>query len=139
MDARRPEEAACIARMDHSLATEPNDRRNEMISLVDRRGGIIEETSGRFEERDQVCKELWPLPDIDGLNVQVCTFSAAGACAGSCVRADRSLVNNMESDCLPLRVVSDNAVTSRSTDAVRAETTRRRVSFSVARQSGRGL
>jgi glutathionylspermidine amidase/synthetase len=80
------------------------------ISLVDRRSSVIEETSGRFEERDQVYQELWPLPNLEGLNVQVCTFSAAGAYAGSCVRADRSLVINMESDCLPLRVVPDSSV-----------------------------
>lgn len=49
------------------------------ISLVDRRSSVIEETSGRFEERDQVYQELWPLPNLEGLNVQVCTFSAAGA------------------------------------------------------------
>ena len=80
------------------------------ISLVDRRSSVIEETSGRFEERDQVYQELWPLPNLEGLNVQVCTFSAAGAYAGSCVRADRSLVINMESDCLPLRIVPDSSV-----------------------------
>ena len=80
------------------------------ISLVDRQSGIIEETGGRFEERDQVYQELWPLPNLGGLNVQVCAFSAAGAYAGSCVRADRSLVINMESDCLPLRIVPDNSM-----------------------------
>lgn len=80
------------------------------ISLVDRRSGIIEETGGGFEERDQVYQELWPLPSIDGLNVQVCTFSAAGSYAGSSVRADRSLVINMDSDCLPLRIVPDGSL-----------------------------
>ena len=80
------------------------------ISLVDPRSGIIEETSGRFEERDHVYQELWPLPDIDGLNVQVCAFSAGCTYAGACARADRSLVIAMESDCLPLRIVPDSAL-----------------------------
>ena len=80
------------------------------ISLVDRRSDVIEETSGNFEERDQVYQELWPLPNLDGLNVQVCALSAAGAYAGSCVRADRSLVINMDSDCLPMRIVPDNSM-----------------------------
>jgi len=86
------------------------------ISLVDRRSSVIEETSGRFEERDQVYQELWRLPNLEGLNVQVCTFSAAGAYAGSCVRADRSLVINMDSDCLPLRIVPDSSVETRGDD-----------------------
>jgi glutathionylspermidine amidase/synthetase len=78
------------------------------ISLVNRRHDLVEETAGKFEDRDQVYQELWRLPNIDGLNVQVCTFSAGGAYAGSCVRVDRSLVINMDSDCLPLRVVPDS-------------------------------
>ena len=82
------------------------------ISLRDsdnmRAFSIVEETAGKFEDRDQVYQELWRLPNIDGLNVQVCTFSAGGAYAGSCVRVDRSLVINMDSDCLPLRVVPDS-------------------------------
>jgi glutathionylspermidine amidase/synthetase len=80
------------------------------ISLVDRRKGVIEETDGAFDTRDQVYQELWPLPCIDGLNVQVCTFSAAGAYAGSCVRTDRSMVITMDSDCLPLRIVPDKSI-----------------------------
>ncbi|MGB5630908.1 MAG: bifunctional glutathionylspermidine amidase/synthase [Woeseiaceae bacterium] len=84
------------------------------ISLVDRRSSVIEETSGAFDERDQVYQELWPLPCIDGINVQVCTFSAAGAYAGSCVRADRSMVIKMDSECLPLRIVPDRSIQLRS-------------------------
>ena len=78
------------------------------ISLVDRGSIVVEETGGKFEERDQVYQELWPLPKIGGFNVQVCTFSTAGVYGGSCVRADRSLVITMDSDCLPLRIVPDD-------------------------------
>jgi len=39
--------------------------------------------------------------------VQICTFSAGGAYAGACSRVDHSAIINMESDCMPLRVVPD--------------------------------
>ena len=87
------------------------------ISLVDGHSSVIEETGGGFEERDQVYQELWPLPGLDGLNVQVCTFTAAGGYAGSCVRADRSLVINMDSDCLPLRIVPDRCLVMPGADS----------------------
>jgi glutathionylspermidine amidase/synthetase len=97
------------ALIDSGYAVKPIvGRGGSNISLVDHRAGVIEETGGLFEERDQVYQELWPLPNLDGLNVQVCTFSAAGAYAASCIRADRSLVINMDSDCLPLRIVPDS-------------------------------
>ena len=80
------------------------------ISLVDRGNAVVEETGGKFDERDQVFQELWPLPNVGGFNVQVCTFSTAGAYGGSCVRADRSLVITMESECLPLRIVPDGSI-----------------------------
>jgi len=83
------------------------------ISLVNRKSDLVAETPGNFEERDQVYQELWRLPSVDGLNVQVSTFSAGGAYAGACTRVDRSLVINMKSDCLPLRVVPDNRLSGK--------------------------
>jgi len=80
------------------------------ISLVDRRNSVVEETGGNFDERDQVYQELWPLPNVGGFNVQVCTFSTAGVYGGSCARADRSLVITTGSDCLPLRIVPDDSI-----------------------------
>jgi glutathionylspermidine amidase/synthetase len=77
------------------------------ISLVDRDNSIIAATGGRFDERDQVYQEIWRLPAIAGLNVQVCTFAVAGAYGGSCTRADRDLVISADSGCLPLRIVPD--------------------------------
>ena len=77
------------------------------ISLIDQADTLMLETAGKFEHRDQVYQELWPLPHIDGFNVQICTFSAGGAYAGACSRVDHSAIINMESDCMPLRVVPD--------------------------------
>jgi glutathionylspermidine amidase/synthetase len=47
------------------------------------------------------------LPNIEGHNVQVGTFSVAGAYSGACVRVDPSLIITTDSDILPLRVVPD--------------------------------
>jgi len=77
------------------------------ISLIDRANTTVAETSGGFDQRDQVYQEIWKLPAIDGKYVQVSTFTAGGSYGGAGVRADSSVVINMESDCLPLRVVAD--------------------------------
>ena len=68
------------------------------------------ETEGRFDDRAQIYQAFFELPRIDGLNVQVCTFSVDGVYAGACVRVDPSLVITTDSDLLPLRVVPDVVV-----------------------------
>jgi len=68
---------------------------------------VIDKTEGRFGNRPRIYQSLFRLPEIDQLNVQLCTFSAAGSFAGACVRVDRSLVIRGESDVMPLRIVSD--------------------------------
>jgi glutathionylspermidine amidase/synthetase len=77
------------------------------ISLFDANDRVIEETGGNFESRYQVFQELFPLPVIEGNYVQLCTFSAGGTYAGSCVRIDPSIVITTDSDIVALRVVSD--------------------------------
>ena len=77
------------------------------ISLFDGDDRLIEETPGRFDSPNQVFQELFPLPVIDGECVQVCTFSAAGTYAGSCVRIDPSRVITTNSDVVALRVLPD--------------------------------
>jgi glutathionylspermidine amidase/synthetase len=79
------------------------------ISIYDAGHGLLKETSGKFDKRDQVYQELFRLPKIDGYNVQIGTFSVAGSYAGACVRVDPSLVITTKSDILPLRVVPDEA------------------------------
>jgi glutathionylspermidine amidase/synthetase len=77
------------------------------ISLFDGDDRLIEETSGRFDSPNQVFQELFSLPVIDGECVQVCTFSAAGTYAGSCLRIDPSRVITSNSDVVALRVLPD--------------------------------
>ena len=52
-------------------------------------------------------QELFRLPVIDGRHVQVCTFSAGGVYAGSCVRLESNLIVNEASNLIALRVVDD--------------------------------
>lgn len=78
------------------------------ISIFNRREELVGETAGQFDNRDQMYQELCRLPQIDGRNVQICTFTANGAYAGACVRADGSLIITTDSDIFPLRVVPDD-------------------------------
>lgn len=78
------------------------------ITLVDRRSDVLEETGGQFDDRDMMYQALWRLPDLDGLRVQVCSFTADGIYAGACVRCDPSLVITAGSDVLPLRILPDD-------------------------------
>lgn len=75
------------------------------IALIDRNSDLMEETDGKFEARDQIYQELFALPNVDGANVQICTFTAAGSYAGACVRADASAIITKDSDVAPLRIV----------------------------------
>lgn len=82
------------------------------ITLVDRRGDALEETGGQFEDRDLIYQSLAQLPEIDGLRVQVCSFSVNGVDASICVRCDPSLVITSDSDVLPLRIVQNDRLTA---------------------------
>jgi glutathionylspermidine amidase/synthetase len=77
------------------------------ITLVGAGDRTLAETGGQFDNRDQVYQALFKLPNIDGLCVQVSTFTADGHYAGACLRCDPSLVIKSESDVLALRVVPD--------------------------------
>ncbi len=77
------------------------------IRIIDRDARLIEASEGQFEHHDQMYQELFRLPVIDGRHVQVCTFSAGGAYAGSCVRLESNLIVNENSDLIALRVVDD--------------------------------
>jgi len=77
------------------------------ISIFDRHETLKAETGGKFDDRNQIYQQLFALPKIDGYNVQIGTFTAAGRYAGACVRIDESDVINMESENLALRVVAD--------------------------------
>ncbi len=83
-------------------------RSGSNISLFDRDATLLEATSGRFENQNQMYQELFRLPVVGGYNVQVSTFTAAGTDAGMCLRVDASMVINDKSDNMPLRIVDDN-------------------------------
>jgi glutathionylspermidine amidase/synthetase len=78
------------------------------VSIYDSHAQLVAETHGRFDDRDQIYQELFRLPYVGRYNVQVCTFTAAGRYAGTCVRVDDTAVINMKSDNVALRVVDDD-------------------------------
>ncbi len=80
------------------------------IQLIDQDQDIIEATGGQFAAQDHIYQALFPLPLVDGYYVQVCTFTAAGKYAGSCLRVDSSMIISKESDCLALRFVNDEDI-----------------------------
>ena len=77
------------------------------IRLFDENDAVLEETSGDFENKCQIYQEYFPLPVLEGNNVQVCTFTAGRTYAGACVRIDPSLIISNDSDVVALRVVHD--------------------------------
>ncbi len=83
-------------------------RSGSNISLFDRDNQLLEETAGQFDRQDQMYQELFKLPVVAGYNVQVSSFTAGGTYAGSCLRVDKTLVINITSDNMALRIVDDN-------------------------------
>lgn len=79
------------------------------ISIVEPETGVLKETGGQFGHQDYIVQQFFPLPHIGEHNVQLCSFSVDGTFAGSCLRADRSLVITTHSDLLPLRSIEDPA------------------------------
>lgn len=78
------------------------------ISIYDNDNELLKQTSGQFENQEQVFQQLCRLPHIGGYNVQVSSFSVDGSYAGAAVRVDPSLVVTASSDLLALRVVDDD-------------------------------
>jgi glutathionylspermidine amidase/synthetase len=79
------------------------------IALFDKNDNLLESTSGDFAHQDMICQQLFALPKVGHYHTQVCTFTAAGVYAGSCVRVDKSLVISQNSDCMPLRWMRDKS------------------------------
>jgi glutathionylspermidine amidase/synthetase len=80
------------------------------ISIYDKNCKLVEETAGRFDNRDQIYQELFPLPVLDGRSVQICTFTVDGAFSGGTVRADKSPIITTNSDIFPLRILSNKEI-----------------------------
>lgn len=79
------------------------------IALFDQNQNLVEATSGGFGEQEKIYQQFYPLPQVGKYYTQVCTFTAAGVYAGSCVRVDTAMVISKDSDCMPLRFVGDKA------------------------------
>lgn len=82
-------------------------RCGDNIRLYDQNNQLIEATAGSFASPYQVFQALCPLPVVADNRVQLCTFTAGGTYAGSCVRVDPSMVIKSASDVVALRVVKD--------------------------------
>lgn len=78
------------------------------ITVVDHEDTTLEDRAGKFAHQDQIYQQLATLPCLDGLHIQLCTFTVEGNWAGACVRVDESVVIDQESDVLPLRVCEDS-------------------------------
>ena len=77
------------------------------IQLFDSDEQLLEQTSGNFESNNQIYQEPFPLPYVNDYYLQVCTFTAAGAYAGACLRADSKMIIGKNSDCMALRLADD--------------------------------
>ena len=82
-------------------------RSGDNISIYTADNGLVAETGGQFNERDMIYQELFPLPKLDGRNVQIGAFTVSGSLAGAGARVDASPVIRSDSDFLALRVVDD--------------------------------
>lgn len=83
-------------------------RRGDNIALVGQDEKTLHQTAGKFAEQENIYQQLWCLPKIDGLNIQISTFTAGGHFGGACLRSDQSLIIKGESDMQALRVKDDN-------------------------------
>jgi len=77
------------------------------IRLFGAGDSLIQETEGRFEERDQIFQELFSLQNVDGDNIQIQAFSVSGFYSGMGIRIDPSLIVVSGSDLPTLRVTDD--------------------------------
>jgi glutathionylspermidine amidase/synthetase len=84
------------------------------IQIHDAAAGLVAETSGKFEARDTIYQELFPLPVLDGLHVQIGTVTVAGAYSGAAVRADPTPIIGVDSDIHALRIVPDREILPQS-------------------------
>lgn len=82
-------------------------RRGSNIQLVNTQEQILDATEGQFRQQENIYQELWCLPKVDNLYMQVCTFTVGGHYGGTCLRSDPSRVIKGESDMQVLRVLSD--------------------------------
>ena len=76
------------------------------VALYNPNGTLIEKTSGKWAQDQDIYQELCMLPKFDGEHVQVCTWAVDGEYAGTVLRVDKSGIIGLESSVFPLRVIS---------------------------------
>lgn len=79
------------------------------IELVNHNEQVLDKTTGKFAEQENIYQQLWCLPQIANRYVQISTFAVGGHYGGACLRSDHSLVIKGASDMQPLRVIKDKA------------------------------
>lgn len=77
------------------------------IELVSHEEQILDKTTGKFAEQENIYQQLWCLPKVAEQYMQVSTFTVGGHYGGACLRSDHSLVIKGESDIQPLRVLNN--------------------------------
>ncbi|HKJ24342.1 MAG TPA: bifunctional glutathionylspermidine amidase/synthase [Myxococcota bacterium] len=77
------------------------------IRVFGRDAALVEETAGRFGDRDLVHQELFPLARVGEHYVQPSSFSVGGVYAAAAARVEESLVITGESNNVALRFVDD--------------------------------
>ncbi|TNH06449.1 bifunctional glutathionylspermidine amidase/synthase [Testudinibacter sp. TR-2022] len=82
-------------------------RCGDNIKLVGHTEQVLDRTDGRFAEQDNIYQQLWCLPKVADLYLQVCTFTVGGHYGGACLRGDSSRVITGDSDLQPLRILAD--------------------------------
>lgn len=80
------------------------------IRIFDAHERLIEATDGQFDNRSQIYQQLFPLPRFGVNHAQLCTFTAGGSYAGSCVRVSPNMVVDSASDVIALRVIDDEEI-----------------------------
>ncbi len=76
------------------------------VVLYDTSGQLLDKTSGRWNDEQEVYQELCTLPKYDGDYVQVCCWTIDGEYAGTVLRVDKTRIVGMESSVICLRAVS---------------------------------
>lgn len=92
----------------HGYAIKPiAGRCGSNIELVGHKEHVLDKTSGKFAQQENIYQQLWCLPKVAGQYMQISTFTVSGHFGGACLRSDHSLVIKGESDIQPLIVLNN--------------------------------
>lgn len=92
----------------HGYAIKPiAGRCGSNIELVGHKEQVLDKTSGKFAQQENIYQQLWCLPKVAGQYMQISTFTVSGHFGGACLRSDHSLVIKGESDIQPLIVLNN--------------------------------